>query len=238
MKLGIMQPYFLPYIGYWQLLNAVDKYIIYDDVNYIKGGWINRNRILINKEAKYFTIKLNGASSNKLINEVEVSTDKIYKKKMLKTVEESYKKAPFFDRVFPIIEEIIENEEDNLAKYLKYSIEKICNYLEIKTELLLSSELEKDNSLRGKDKVISVCKKMGATEYYNAIGGQELYSFEEFKNNGIELKFLKTEEIIYKQFTNEFIPNLSILDVMMFNSKEKVKEFLENYTLISKEIIN
>ncbi|WP_294655902.1 WbqC family protein [uncultured Fusobacterium sp.] len=235
MKLGIMQPYFLPYIGYWQLLNAVDKYIIYDDVNYIKGGWINRNRILINKEAKYFTIKLNGASSNKLINEVEVSTDKIYKKKMLKTVEESYKKAPFFDRVFPIIEEIIENEEDNLAKYLKYSIEKICNYLEIKTELLLSSELEKDNSLRGKDKVISVCKKMGATEYYNAIGGQELYSFEEFKNNGIELKFLKTEEIIYKQFTNEFIPNLSILDVMMFNSKEKVKEFLENYTLIKQE---
>lgn len=154
---------------------------------------------------------------------------------MLKTVEESYKKAPFFDRVFPIIEEIIENEEDNLAKYLKYSIEKICNYLEIKTELLLSSELEKDNSLRGKDKVISVCKKMGATEYYNAIGGQELYSFEEFKNNGIELKFLKTEEIIYKQFTNEFIPNLSILDVMMFNSKEKVKEFLENYTLIKQE---
>lgn len=235
MKLGIMQPYFLPYIGYWQLLNAVDKYIIYDDVNYIKGGWINRNRILINKEVKYFTIKLNGASPNKLINEVEVSTDKIYKKKMLKTVEENYKKAPFFNIVFPIIEEIIENDEKNLANYLKYSIEKICNYLEIKTELLLSSELEKDNSLRGKDKVISICKKMGATEYSNAIGGQELYSFEEFKENGIELKFLKTEEIIYKQFNNEFIPSLSILDVMMFNSKEKVKEFLENYTLIKQE---
>ena len=235
MRLGIMQPYFLPYIGYWQLLNAVDKYIIYDDVNYIKGGWINRNRILINKEAKYFTIKLNGASPNKLINEVEVSTDKIYKKKMLKTVEESYKKAPFFDRVFPIVEEIIENEEENLAKYLKYSIEKICNYLEIKTELLLSSELEKDNSLRGKDKVISICKKMGATEYYNAIGGQELYSFEEFKENGIELKFLKTEEIIYKQFNNEFIANLSILDILMFNSKEIIKEFLNNYNLIKRK---
>lgn len=235
MRLGIMQPYFLPYIGYWQLLNAVDKYVIYDDVNYIKGGWINRNRILINKEIKYFTVKLNGASPNKLINEIEVSNDKIYKKKMLKTIEESYKKAPFFNIVFPIIKEIMENEEDNLAKYLKYSIEKICNYLEIKMELLLSSELEKDNSLRGKDKVISICKKMGATEYYNAIGGQELYSFEEFKNNGIELKFLKTEEIIYKQFTNEFIPNLSILDVMMFNSKEKVKEFLENYTLVKQE---
>lgn len=234
MKLGIMQPYFLPYIGYWQLLNAVDKYVIYDDVNYIKGGWINRNRILINKEAKYFTIKLNGASSNKLINEIEVSTDKIYKKKMLKTVEEGYKKAPFFNIVFPIIEEIIENDEKNLAKYLKYSIEKICNYLEIKTELFMSSELEKDNSLKGKDKVINICKKLGATEYYNAIGGQELYSFEEFKDNGIELKFVKTEEIIYKQFNDEFIGNLSMLDILMFNSKEIIKEFLNNYNLIKK----
>lgn len=232
MKIGIMQPYFLPYIGYWQLLNVVDKYVIYDDVNYIKGGWINRNKILINKEAKYFNVKLNGASPNKLINEVEVSTDKIYKKKMLKTVEESYKKAPFFNTVFPMIEEIIENDEKNLANYLKYSIEKICSYLEIKTELLLSSELEKDNSLKGKDKVINICKKLGATEYYNAIGGQELYSFEEFKENGIELKFLKTEEIVYKQFNNEFIANLSILDILMFNSKEIIKEFLNNYNLI------
>lgn len=232
MKLGIMQPYLLPYIGYWQLLNAVDKYVIYDDVNYIKGGWINRNRILINKEIKYFTVKLNGASPNKLINEVEISDDKIYKKKMLKTVEENYKKAPFFNIVFPIIEEIIGNDEKNLAKYLKYSLEKICNYLEIKTELLLSSELEKNNSLKGKDKVIDICKKLKATEYYNAIGGQELYSFEEFKDNGIELKFLKTEEILYEQFNNEFIPNLSILDVMMFNSKEKIKVFLNNYSLI------
>ena len=101
MKIGIMQPYFLPYIGYWQLLNAVDKYVIYDDVNYIKGGWINRNRILINKEPKYFNVKLNGASPNKLINEVEVSNDNIWQKKLLKTIEENYKKAPFLKKFFP-----------------------------------------------------------------------------------------------------------------------------------------
>ena len=100
MKIGIMQPYFLPYIGYWQLLNVVDKYVIYDDVNYIKGGWINRNRILINKEVKYFNVKLNGASPNKLINEVEVSLDEVYQKKLLKTIEENYKKAPFFMKFF------------------------------------------------------------------------------------------------------------------------------------------
>lgn len=235
MKIGIMQPYFLPYIGYWQLLNAVDKYVIYDDVNYIKGGWINRNRILINKEAKYFNVKLNSASPNKLINEVEVSLDKIYQKKLLKTIEENYKKAPFFYEVFPVIQEIIENEETNLAKYLEYSIKEICSYLDIKTKILISSDLEKNNFLKGKDKVIEICKKLDGTEYYNAIGGQELYSFKEFKNNGIELKFLKTELIEYKQLKNQFIPNLSILDIMMFNSKEKIVEFLNNYTLIEEE---
>ena len=232
MKIGIMQPYFLPYIGYWQLLNAVDKYVIYDDVNYIKGGWINRNRILINKEAKYFNVKLNGASPNKLINEVEVSLDEVYQKKLLKTVEENYKKAPFFNEVFPVIQKIIENKETNLAKYLEYSIKEICSYLDIKTEILISSHLEKNNSLKGKDKVKEICEKLGGSEYYNAIGGQELYSFEEFKSNGIELKFLKTEEINYQQFSNEFVLYLSILDVMMFNSKEKVKEILNNYSLI------
>ena len=232
MKIGIMQPYFFPYIGYWQLLNAVDKYVIYDDVNYIKGGWINRNRILINKEAKYFNVKLNGASPNKLINEVEISNDNIWQKKLLKTVEENYKKAPFFKEVFPIIEKIIENDEKNLAKYLEFSIKEICKYLDIKTELILSSDLKKDNSLKGKDKVIAICKELKGIEYYNAIGGQELYSFEEFKSNGIELKFLKTEEINYQQFSNEFVPYLSSLDVMMFNSKEKVKEFLNNYSLV------
>lgn len=232
MKIGIMQPYFLPYTGYWQLLNAVDKYVIYDDVNYIKGGWINRNRILINKEAKYFNVKLNGASPNKLINEVEVSLDEVYQKKLLKTIEENYKKAPFFYKIFPVIQRIVENKEINLAKYLEYSIREICSYLDIKTELIISSNLEKNNSLKGKDKVIEICKKLGGSEYYNAIGGQELYSFEEFKSNGIELKFLKTEEINYQQFNNEFVPYLSILDVMMFNSKEKVKEFLNNYSLV------
>lgn len=235
MKIGIMQPYFLPYIGYWQLLNAVDKYVIYDDVNYIKGGWINRNRILINKETKYFNVKLNGASPNKLINEVEVSNDNIWQKKLLKTIEENYKKAPFFKEVFSVIDKIIENDEKNLAKYLEFSIKEICKYLDIKTELILSSNLEKNNSLKGKDKVITICKKLNGTEYYNAIGGQELYSFEEFKQNGIELRFLKTNEIIYKQFGDEFISNLSILDVLMFNSKEKVKEFLNNYSLIEEE---
>lgn len=232
MKLGIMQPYFFPYIGYWQLLNAVDKYVIYDDVNFIKGGWINRNRILMSGEAKMFNVQMQGASPNKLINEVEVSTNEQGQKKLLRSIENNYRKAPYFKEVYNILEEIIISKEANLAKYLENSIKRVCEYLDIKTEIIISSSIEKDNNLRAEEKVIEICKKLGATEYYNAVGGQELYSYDDFKNNGITLKFLETNYIEYHQFNNDFISNLSIVDVLMFNSKEKVKSMLDDYNII------
>jgi hypothetical protein len=232
MKLGIMQPYFFPYIGYWQLMNAVDKYVIYDDVNFLKAGWINRNRILVNGEAKMVNLKLNGASSNRLINEVEVSNDKVYNKKLLRTIEENYKKAPYFSNIYSVIEKIINQDEKNLARYLEYSMKQICEYLFIETELIISSSLNKNNALKGQDKVIEICKVLGTDEYYNAIGGQELYSDKDFETQGIKLKFLKTGTVEYKQFNSEFIPNLSIIDVMMFNSKEEIKNYLGMYELL------
>lgn len=231
MKIGIMQPYFFPYIGYWQLMNAVDKYVIYDDVNYIKGGWINRNQILMSGKPNIINLKMNGASSNKLINEVSVDNNSIWKNKLLKTIEYSYKKAPYFEVVFPIIKDIIFYDEINLAINLANSIKRIAEYLDIKTEFILSSNIEKDNNLKGQDKIIEICKILNASEYYNAIGGLELYSTENFESNGIELRFLRTEFIEYEQFSNEFISNLSIIDVLMFNSKDKVKEMLGKYTL-------
>ncbi len=233
MKIGIMQPYFFPYIGYWQLLNAVDKYVIYDDVNYIKGGWINRNRILMNGEAKYFNVQLKDASPNKKINEVEVSSDNVAKKKMLNALEMNYRKAPYFNDVFPLLKDIILNETDNLAAYLIYSIKKVCEYLDIKTELIVSSTMEKNNALKGKEKVLHICELLGATEYYNAIGGRELYDYESFDEHHILLNFVKTKPIVYTQFKNDFIPNLSIIDVMMFNSKEEIKTMLNEFELIN-----
>lgn len=233
MKIGIMQPYFFPYIGYWQLINSVDKYIIYDDVNYIKGGWINRNRILINDKPSFVNLKMNGASQNKLIKEVQVSNDNQWKNKLLKTIEHCYKKAPFFDRAFSIIEEIIHNDEEILSLYLENLIRKVAVYLEIETEIILSSNIKKNNSLRGQDKILEICKCIGANEYYNAIGGVELYSPDVFEANSIKLKFIKTERIEYIQFNNEFVPNLSIIDVMMFNSKDKIRQFLDDYLLVT-----
>lgn len=233
MKVGIMQPYFMPYIGYWQLLNAVDRYVIYDDVNFIKGGWINRNRILINGNPTYFNVPLKGASPFKLINEIEVNNDEILIKKNLRSLEDAYKKAPHFNEVYPLLESIITCKKDNLAEYLTYSILTICKYLDIDTQIYLSSNLKKSNELKGEDKVIAICNELEATEYYNAIGGQELYSFADFNNNNIKLNFLKTSNIEYKQYNNEFQPNLSIIDVLMFNSKDEVKAMLNEFSLVN-----
>ena len=233
MKIGIMQPYFVPYIGYFQLLNAVDKYVIYDDVHYIKGGWINRNRILINGEPSYFNVPLKGASPNKLINEVEVNNEDVLIQKNLRMLEGAYKKAPYFEDVYKLMEDILKCGKDNLAEYLAYSIKKICEYLDINTELIISSQMNKDNSLKGKEKVVAICHELGGDEYYNAIGGQELYSYDYFEENNLKLSFVSTDKIEYKQFNNEFVPYLSIIDVMMFNSKEEIKKILNMYTLVN-----
>lgn len=232
MKIGIMQPYFIPYIGYWQLMNAVDKYVIYDDVNYIKGGWINRNRILVEGQSKYFNIQLIGASSNKKINEIGINRDFRIVGKELRIIEGAYKKAPFYDMLQSVIEKILQCEDDNLSNYLKNSFDIICDYLGITTKLIFSSSLDKDCNLRGQEKVISICKLLGATEYYNAIGGQHIYSHSDFLRHGIKLKFLQTNDIEYRQFDNIFQENLSIIDVLMFNSKARVRQMLQEYSLI------
>lgn len=232
MKLGIMQPYFLPYIGYWQLMNLVDKYVIYDDVNFIKGGWINRNRILCNGKVNYINIQLSGMSPFKKINEIENKNDEIFIKKNLKMLESSYKKAPYFSDIMPKVEKILCSNHKYLIETILESFDIVTEYLDIKTEMLLSSKVPSDNNLKGQERVINICELMKATEYYNAIGGMELYSAEEFEKHKIALKFLKTKEVKYTQFSNEFYPNLSILDVMMFNSRKELIDMLKAYEIV------
>ena len=189
MKLGIMQPYFFPYIGYWQLMNAVDKYIVYDDVNFIKGGRINRNAILLQGKAHNINLILQGASQNKHINQIKVNTLPITQKKLLKTIERAYKKAPYYHYVMPILQDIITQEEENLAKYLYYSFKVINGYLGITTELILSSNIKKNNDLKKEEKIYHICDIMKADEYYNSINGRQLYNAEDFRKRGIKLNF-------------------------------------------------
>ena len=230
MKLGIMQPYFMPYIGYFQLMKAVDKYVVYDNVQYIKGGWVSKNNILMDGQKKTFTIILKGASPNKLFNEIEIGDDF---KKFSRTLQSCYSKAPYFTETMNLLNTIFNFQQKDLGSFLRNSYQEILNYLNIDTELILSSELtDNDNSLKGKDKVINICKLMNAQQYINAIGGQELYDKNEFKQNGIELSFLQPDILPYKQLKNDFVPGLSIIDVLMFNSVEEVNIILDKYKLV------
>lgn len=231
MKLAIMQPYFLPYLGYWQMLNAVDRFILYDDVNYIKNGWINRNNLLDKGKAHFFTLALDGASPFKLINETHINGSESSRNKVTSYIKNSYRKAPFFKEVFPMIEEIVNYPETNIALLLKNHFRIIADYLEITTEIVDSSRIDKDSSLKGQDKVLDICQKQQADIYINAIGGTALYKYEDFAARGIKLQFIKMLPIEYQQFKNEFVPNLSILDVMMFNPVETIKKYLGNYEL-------
>jgi len=224
-----MQPYVFPYIGYFQLINAVDKFVIYDDVNFIKQGWITRNRILLDSKDFMFILRVEGASSFRKINEIKLGK---YNDKLLNTFTHAYKYAPLYPEVFPLIEDVFLKGGDNLSGFITYSLKKIAEYLGIKTELILSSDIDKNNDLKAKDKVIEICRLLNGTQYVNSSGGQDLYSKEDFLQKGIDLKFLKSTPESYKQYENDFVPMLSIVDVMMFNLVEKVKNMLNQYELV------
>jgi len=230
-KVGIMQPYFFPYLGYWQLINAVDRYVVYDDVTYIKGGWINRNNILLNGVKYLITLPLEQASSFKNINEIDVTHNEIALSKVIKTLKSAYSKAPYYPLIMPMVEKLL-RENTKIAGLNYNSIREIGRYLGITTEIILSSELKKDNSLKAQEKVLHINKLLGSDTYYNAIGGLELYSREEFEKHGMGLYFVQMGDIQYPQYKNEFVSGLSIVDVLMFNSVETIRGFLENYTLV------
>ena len=229
MNLAVMQPYLLPYIGYWQLVSAVDTFVIYDDVNFIKKGYVNRNNILQNQKAQLFTLELIGASQNKKINDIKIGSNS---NKLLRTIKQNYSKAPFYKDVFPVLEKILNNEEKELSKFLGFSLVKISKYLNINTKFLYSSDIRNDKTFKAQDRLIEMSKILNATGYINSIGGIELYDKEAFFQNDINLSFLKSREISYKQFNNEFVPNLSIVDILMFNSKDNIKNILTQFELI------
>jgi hypothetical protein len=235
MKIAIMQPYFFPYIGYFQLINAVDKFVIYDDVNYINKGWINRNNLLINAESSLFTVPLSNASQNRKINEIALAEDKIWKAKLLKKISFSYAKAPFFGLVFSLIEQVILFDTTQISILNTEALKKICSYLHIHTEFVESSAVYGNASLKGQDRILDVCKWEKATHYFNPIGGMELYDRVLFAQNDIELKFVQSKSVEYPQFGHSFVPWLSIIDVIMFNSIEDVNRLLNSYKLIPDE---
>jgi hypothetical protein len=242
MNVGIMQPYFFPYIGYFQLINAVDKFVFYDNCQYIKGGWINRNRLLqCGGEDFYITVPLKKHSYTILISQVEIYNGVDWRRKILLSMRQDYKRAPFYGKIYPIIENLFSLSYDRISVLNAYTISAICKLLNINTQLISLEEVigtaEEESHIDEFlyepriQRILSICRHEKADTYINAIGGQELYHKNVFAENGIKLQFIRTGEISYTQRSIKFFPNLSILDVLFNVGVDGTKRLLLEYTL-------
>ncbi|MCR5795974.1 MAG: WbqC family protein [Solobacterium sp.] len=231
MKVAINQPYFIPYIAYWQLIDSVDTFAIADNYNYIKQGWINRNRILEGNTVRYFNIKVDHASQNRLILDHRIKP--IDKETALRQLKGFYHTAPYCREGLELMDRMLSFEGDNLADFLYQSICLVCDYLQIRTRIIRTSDFEQDPGLRFTDRIYDYCRQMGADTYHNLIGGTKLYSFEEFEAQGLKLAFIETIPVPYHQSSDSFEFGLSILDIIMQNSVEDIRQMLKSYRLIT-----
>ncbi len=233
MNVAIMQPYFLPYLGYWQLLVASDVFVIYDNIQFTKKGWFHRNNILMNGEKKLFTLPLKqGSDYLHVVERVLADDAKGAIDKVLAQIKQSYRKAPYFDTAYPVIEQCFCYPQTNLFYFTEHSIQLLCQYLGIQCTIVRSSDIAIDHSLRSEEKVIALCQALGAKRYINAIGGLELYNKATFQQAGLDLCFLQSHLPCYPQFGADFVPYLSVIDLMMFNSQPQLKQMLADYSLI------
>ncbi|WP_353777937.1 WbqC family protein [Winogradskyella sp. 3972H.M.0a.05] len=233
MKVAIMQPYIFPYLGYFHLVDAVDTFVFYDDVNFVKKGFINRNRILLNNQAHTFSIPCKSISQNKRINKTFLNFDLPERKKLIHTLEHAYKKAPFYGEIMNTIEPLLmDTNQQTIADIASESIKLISEYLKLETAFQYSSVEYSDTvNLNRTERLIEISNQVGAKTYVNAIGGKDLYTKQEFEDKGLQLKFVNSNLRPYKQFENEFVSSLSIIDVLMFNDTDTILQMLEDFTL-------
>lgn len=228
-----MQPYFFPYIGYFQLISAVDKHVVYDDGKYIKRGWINSNRILLDGRSRTFSVPLVHASNHRMIKDTTIHSGsyEAFKVKFSAQMRQAYVKAPQFGPVNELVQQVLKSESESISRLALNSLKSVCRYLGIRTPFVDSSAVYEDNHLPAQSRLLDICAKEGANVYINPPGGVEFYRKDVFAKNGIELLFLKPKELSYKQYDNEFVPWLSIIDVLMFNPLEAVRAMLGEFEL-------
>jgi hypothetical protein len=227
MKIGVMQPYIFPYLGYFKLVNSVDKFVFFDDVHYKKKGWINRNNLIFSGRVAQFTIPLKDASQNRLINEIFISLDDAWKKKLKASLRQSYSKAPYFHDVFEMIREVVFGEELLISEMAKKSIIEVSKYLQLEANFVNSSCGYNNEAIKGEERILDICQKECATEYINLPGGQDLYDETSFAKYGIQLSFINANFPVYSQFSKSFQPGLSIIDILMHNKPEDIRKMLK-----------
>lgn len=229
-SVAIMQPYIFPYIGYFHLIDSVEHFISFDDVNFIKKGWINRNRILSNDIVINFNLPIKELSQNKKINESFIFDTKRSKEKIVSQICQSYKKAKYFEENFDFIKELILDEQESISIYNLNILKSLSSYLGMQTKFSLSSDYK--TSSEGKNKIFDLLTLKNAQSYHNAIGGMSLYNDAEFLAKGINLKFIESDSISYQQLSSTFHPYLSILDTLLNCGVEDTKILLGKYKLI------
>lgn len=236
MRLGIMQPYFFPYIGYWQLINAVDEFIIFDIVQFIRHGWIERNRILKPQEGwQYISAPLEKHHRETLIKDIRIKNGNEWKDTIIRQLSHYKKRAPFFNNTIDLLYDIFLNDYDTITQFNYNAISKICSYLNINTKIVILKELnlEIEYASAPDEWALNICKKIPeCNEYWNPEGGKTFFNEQKYITNNIKIRFLKAKNIEYNQHRDRFEPYLSIIDVMMFNSQETIKKMLTDYELI------
>ena len=230
--IAIMQPYFLPYIGYFQLMAAVDKFVVLDDVSFINRGWINRNRLLLNGSAHTFTVPLRGASQNRLICDIELDDDQNWRRKLLRTVHQAYGKTLCYARVVALLEKMINYPSNRLDEFLTNSIREVVRYLAIEVDIVDSSRCYKNSFLKGQERILDICRQERADVYINPIGGTGLYDREIFSQQGVALYFLRPHPLSYIQWGGGHVAWLSMIDVLMFNEPGAVRQLLFQRDLV------
>ncbi|VEH18521.1 WbqC-like protein family [Chryseobacterium nakagawai] len=232
-----MQPYFMPYIGYLSLIKHSDLFILFDPVQFIRHGWIERNRILKQNEGwLYIQVPLVKSGRDTLIKECLIDNSQDWKGKILSQLQIYKKQAPYYYKTVQLLKEIFEGEYDTITALNKASLEKICNYLGFPKELPVFSEmnLEIEEPNSPDEWALNICKKLdGKIHYINPIGGLEFFDTEKYTNQNIDISFQKMIPVHYDQKRTPFEYGLSIIDVMMFNSPEEINNMLDQFELVN-----
>ena len=236
MKLGIMQPYYFPYIGYFQLIHAVDRYVFLDTTQYVRRGWMNRNRIINIKEGTtYITVPVEKSPQGTAINDMRIDNSKDWKNTTISQLNEVYKKrAPYFSEVIDLVRRTLDSSNDSLSELNIQSISCVFEYLEMPFEFDVFSKMDLDipNDCKGDEWTFHITNRMGYETYINPPGGRSFYDTEKFNAVGIDLKFIQPNLSIYNQEIGRFESGLSILDVLMFNSVPDVRTMLSDYKIL------
>lgn len=227
-----MQPYFFPYMGYFQLIAASDVFVLHDDVQYIKAGWVNRNRILFNGESRMITFPVQKDAYDLPINARRYVDDNQARKDIINLIKQAYTKAPCYRQVFTLLEELLMFEDRNVARFNENLIGCIADFIGLGCKIITSSGMEKNDSLAGEPRVLDMCKRLGATHYTNPQGGQSLYDTAIFRSAGIDLRFLLMRPTPYTQRADGFVPYLSIIDALMELGPADIKSYLAEFDLV------